>query len=1030
MNKIKCVYILKQEILDYLPIKRLLQIFLPCKRYHKTFQLYPSIYELYSNIIKDFFPYNEYIDEDMLSYIIHFSRKQRFLTDTALFEYFFRYLREQKRIYVKYENCYFENLLTFLIKRKYSGTLILKLSEPKLELEKHCNIDIDGNSMINLEIIFDMKWLSKEKTDNMVYIKDFLNKKIVGMETKAAVKKIKFAEHLNLNEDKYEEFLFNFLMPNFQNALFNFQCNYFDSMSYWEELDRFYQLKFIIDQKYEVVESDFNFDIMNNFNCNNKIKTISDINDSNKEKKVIGDVNNNKVDINKIEINNKINNNDNNIIEKKLINDSVVKTFSGSNTKESNQNSVNNLKNNLENNIQNNFIEINNNSINIVNHDEIDSNKTNIKSSIIINENKVISDENKNNINENNDNIIENKDIINEKNINENDANKNENKTIINENNNNINENSVSLNENKNIINENDNHISEKKNIINENANNIKRENENINENKNIINENINNNNNNNENKNIINESENNDRVTESNINVNENDKNLNENNDNSKENNKIVNENNKIDSENNKTTNKEDNQHNTNFLNEKIEIINTINIINEINSSSNGTKEINNKITNVLTTNNNINKTDNNSSQNGIEPVPEIFKINQSILAIKDLHNLILDYRKNKIELTTQYFSYFAKENPPITLPKNITLINFTYEKNKKYFAEFNNKIKTLNIIQRIYRNTPYPMYLSPKLQSLIILRLERINILEENLIEIINNNPALEVFEIHKNYTGYIFGYPLALALSNLKNLKVLVTEFFWYKHNLDNFKTNTILQKTEHEFFKFLTSKTINYLSLSNETNINIMTLHQNLPNLFSLSIEYSSILIQENEPEKKQKKEFHYYNEDRIFLRLRDLTLTKVDNSNEFFRRMAFFNKLETLYLDSFDKEFFQTFVNYGYYMTNLDCLCVSPDFSERIKALESENLVKKLHYLKRLTSLEIGFYTTSEVLSNLLYEELKSMPKLQKLKIVVDVSSEENRSLLETSINRLKNEKYNSKYLNIEISFLDKKLIKK
>ena len=88
MNKIKSVYILKQEVLDYLPLKRLLQIFLPCKRYHKIFQLYPSVYELYSNIIKDFVPFNEHIDEDMLSYIIHFSRKQRFLTDAALFEYF------------------------------------------------------------------------------------------------------------------------------------------------------------------------------------------------------------------------------------------------------------------------------------------------------------------------------------------------------------------------------------------------------------------------------------------------------------------------------------------------------------------------------------------------------------------------------------------------------------------------------------------------------------------------------------------------------------------------------------------------------------------------------------------------------------------------------------------------------------------------------------------------------------------------------------------------------------------------------
>ena len=78
------------------------------------------------------------------------------------------------------------------------------------------------------------------------------------------------------------------------------------------------------------------------------------------------------------------------------------------------------------------------------------------------------------------------------------------------------------------------------------------------------------------------------------------------------------------------------------------------------------------------------------------------------------------------------------------------------------------------MSIVQRIYKNTPYPINISANLKSLKVLKLERINITEKNLISIINNNPLLEILEIHKNYSGYIFGYDLALALSHLVFLK----------------------------------------------------------------------------------------------------------------------------------------------------------------------------------------------------------------------------------------------------------------
>ena len=137
-------------------------------------------------------------------------------------------------------------------------------------------------------------------------------------------------------------------------------------------------------------------------------------------------------------------------------------------------------------------------------------------------------------------------------------------------------------------------------------------------------------------------------------------------------------------------------------------------------------------------------------------------------------------------------------------------------------------------------------------------------------------------------------------------------------------------------------------------------------------------------------------------------------------------MAFFNKIENLYLESFEAEFLNTFVKFGYYLNNLDALYVSPDLSDRIKPAQSEKMVKIIHYFKKLTIFEIGFYCINENLVNLLYDELTKLPLLQQLKIIVDISSEENKAILQNKINQLKDNKYNSKYLTITYNFLDKK----
>ena len=851
MNNIKSHYIIKDIILQYVPLKKVLLIFKGCRRYKKMLELYPSIYELYYNIQNDFQPYNEHLENEMLSYIVHFSRLQKHLSDKLLIEYYFRFLLTQKIILADYDNIHFGPLFTYLNTNKYNGTLIIKLNEPKLDLSIRPNIDITGENFY-IEIYFNMKWIDRDKKDNMEYIKSFLSEKIIGIETKNHVKKINFAEYINLNEENYEDFFFEELSL-FPNARFNLQSNYFDDNGYWKDLDRFNKLKFIIMD-----------------NLENKDDNEKKLKERSKSKNIT-------------------NNENKNIIE----------------------NGINNRCNSFN---ENNSINIDPNSFINVRSKYKKEKKNGEEKKIELKKDK-----------ENNNEINEIKDEV-------------KNSDIIEQNNNEINENKIIL--------------------------------DNKNENEELLNNNI-----------II------------------------------------------------------DNKDNEN----------KINVINEYNEDN-----VDNQEDEILF---------------------KIKKLNKNILSIRELDNFIIDLRKNKISIIDEYLNTFSKNEDSIQnkVPSKITFINFTYQNKKEYFAELNNKINTLIVVQRIYRNTPYPFFISPNLNSLIALKLERINILEDNLVTIINNNPLLEIFEIHKNYTGYVFGYNLALALSQLNNLKSIMTEFFWYKDYVPNFKTNSLVNRQENEFLKFLTSKSLKYLSLANETNININTLNQNLPNLISLSMEYSNIIddnIDENKEgennndlillsknsfnddntnkskfslrnkyKKKRSaslteinfmKEFNYSENDRLFHKLRDLNAVKIDNFDEFFKKMAFFNKIENLFVDYFDAKFFNTFVKYGHYLNNLDMLYVSPDFSERIKPVDSENLVKKLHCFKKLTFLEVGFYCVNEELINLLYEELTKLPLLQQLEIKVDVSSDENKEILKSKIDQLKTKKYNSEYLTITYTFNDKR----
>ena len=728
MNNINSFYILKDEILKFIPLKKFLQLFKYNKKYQKLFELEPKIYELYNNIQKGFEPFNENYQNEMLSYIPHLTRIQKNISNDVIMKYYFHFLLSQKRIYAEYNNIYFPVLLEYLNSKEYSGTLILKLEEPKLDLDKRPKIEIKNQNFF-LDIYFHMKWIDREKKENIIYFKKFLDEKIIGENTKNKVKKIIFLEDLNLNEEKYENFFFDELYE-FPNALFNIQSNYFDDNIYWSQLDRFSQLKLIINEI--IKENEIDDEIINN-NINKDINNISN---------------------------------------------TKTKDF-----------------------------------------------------------------------------------------------------------------------ENKNIIIE----------------------------------------------------------------------------------------------------------------------------------------------------------------KYKDIEYISKINNLNENILSIRELNNFILDFRKNKINIASEFLNaYFLEDkNLKNKLPTQLTLINFSYEKNKEYFSEFNNKVNNLTIIQRIYKYTPYPFYLSPNIQSLKVLKLERINILEENLVLIIKNNPLLEIFDIHKNYTGYIFGYNLAFALSNLNFLKSLMTESFWFKENIPNFICDDLINKQENEFYKFFKSKSLIDLRMDNETNISIKTLNENLPNLIHLSIENSNILRENdnnntntiqinsdsnsirNRYKKKLSEKLNSRNNndsklnhsrnDKLFNNLRDLYLGGVKNIDEFIINMATINTLEDLSLDYFEPNFFNTLLKYGKCFTNLDALYIYPKLDEKIiKSIDMINLVKDLHFFQKITSLTICFFYINENLVNTLYDELIQLPLLYKLKIYVKNSSEEEKELIKNKINGIKNKSLYKDFFTITYIFLDKK----
>ena len=439
-----------------------------------------------------------------------------------------------------------------------------------------------------------------------------------------------------------------------------------------------------------------------------------------------------------------------------------------------------------------------------------------------------------------------------------------------------------------------------------------------------------------------------------------------------------------------------------------------------------------------------NISKNDENNESIGknYSYVPytnlQISQINKNISSINNLHDLYINYNKKNINLTDKYIN-----DNNIFKPEKIVFEDFEYDHKKKYFGELNGIIELI-LIQKIFKNTNFPIYISDKLQSLLVLQLEKINILEDHLVNIIKNNPLLEVFEIKKNYSGYVYDKKLANALNNLKYLKILSTHFFWYKINLRSKELFKDFHIQENQFFKYLKSDSIKYLNISNESNINIHTIEINLPNLIRLSIEVANLITYDIKNEKidlnfiKNKNKYSnksnmkniIYNKDNVineenssFKNLRFLNLLKVLNFGSFLKNIVGLKNLENLSLIFFDKKLFEIFIKESKNMDNINCLTIIPDFGEKLTSRQSEPFIKNIHNFKNITKIELGIHTMDDYLINLLYNELYKLKELRQIKIIIEIIFEKYKQFLEEKMNHLKNEK---DLLDLKIIYKERK----
>ena len=404
--------------------------------------------------------------------------------------------------------------------------------------------------------------------------------------------------------------------------------------------------------------------------------------------------------------------------------------------------------------------------------------------------------------------------------------------------------------------------------------------------------------------------------------------------------------------------------------------------------------------------------------------------QVNKNISYIQNLNDLHIDYSGKNICLTNNYFNSNDSQKP-----EKIILEDFQYDYRREYFGELNGVIELI-LIQKNFKITNYPIIISNKLQSLLVLQLEKINILEDHLVNIVESNPNLEIFEIKKKFSRYVYDIKLASALNNLKYLKILSTNLFWHKINLRSKELYKDFHIQENQFFKYLKSNSIKYLNISNESNINIHTIEINLPCLIRFSIEESNLISYDAQNEnidlinKKNKYFKNTYDNKQInnvesisFNTLRSLKLIKVLNFASFLKKLSQLNNLENLSLINLDKKVFESIIRYIKEMNNINYLTIIPDFGGKMTSKESESFIENIHNFKNLSFIDIGIYTMDIYLINLLYDELEKLKEIKNVKLTVELIFENEKQFLEEKMEELKNEK---ELLDLKIIYKEKR----
>ena len=370
-------------------------------------------------------------------------------------------------------------------------------------------------------------------------------------------------------------------------------------------------------------------------------------------------------------------------------------------------------------------------------------------------------------------------------------------------------------------------------------------------------------------------------------------------------------------------------------------------------------------------------------------------------ILIEKKIENLILDFRKNEIEIL-EYFLNYNNNNI-----KELTLINFIYKEKKEYFFNLN-KIEKFYIYQRFYDLHLFPILISTKIKTLKEIYFEKVKIREENLIEILNNNPLLEVFKFEKNY-NIKFKKNLAECLNKLKYLKRLYTDHFDNPPKIININNKKIIKNdltTINEFYLYLKSNSIIDLNLSDEGNVDLNILINNLPNLFNLSIENVNIYYDKN---KNKKKIFNIYS----------LELNRTTNEFEFVEDLIQQNKLEEFCYDSIEINSYKKLINIIKNFKNLQKLRLIYNTFDKIDENDINLLLNEIKELKNLDELNFSVFRISEKINENIVNCIKELKNLNELNIKIEnKSSEELKNDLEMKIKSI-NKKliYKIKYLN-------------